>query len=383
MVKQNSPESTKKKKSSAKDKATPKKSAQTKGPKKKDPGPKGKSTKKTAPARKAAAKPKPKAKPKPTAKPKGKKVAAKKPKVSIKELLLRKFDTGVLEELAAKSPYKAKEPVKIPAAPPFVTGYDEDETKRIRALLFNQFDLKGEVPAEEPRKPEPVEKAMPEVFTGPKYEPPDRVLTARPHPMAKAIKGGLYGLALLIAILIAASFSNRGKFYLENADGAVHMLRGKFAPTGTELVTSLEGIKMVNPTRDVYSKKEAYLIVCNHFQKKADEVLNEPGGPDFAKINTYLKRAASHAPTKELRDLVQLRLNGMNFLVLLHRADVAFTKGTLPDLQAAKEYLDKAHLYASMDYQRDLLGKRQAEVGRMVAELEAQSSPVSELRIGE
>jgi hypothetical protein len=372
MVKRNTPKSSKKKKSSAKATATPKTSSQTKGAKKKDPRAKGKSAKKAAPAKKAAAKPKPKAK------PKAKKVAAKKPKASIKELLLRKFETGVLEDLAAKSPYKAKEPVKIPAAPPFVTGFDEDETKRIRALLFNRFDLKGEV-----RRPEAVEKPLPEVFSRPEYEPPDWVLTAKSHPMAKALQGGLYGLALLIVILIAASFSNRGKFYVENADGAVHVLRGKFAPTGKELVMSLEGMEMVNPTQDVYSEKEAYLIVSNHFQKRADEVLNEPGGPDFAKINTYLKQAASYAPTKELRDLVQLRLNGMNFLVLLHRADVAFTRGTLPDLEAAKGYLDEAHSYASMDYQRELLGKRQAEVGRMVAELEAKSGPASELRIGE
>jgi hypothetical protein len=330
MVKENVPEAAGKKKSSAKKKASPKKSVQTKGVKKKDVKQKGKAPKKAASTKKAAAKPKPKAKPKPTGKAKAKKVSAKRQKVSVKELLLRKFDTGVLEELAAKSPYKAKAPVQIPAtAPPFVTGYDKKETERIRALLFEQFDLKAKPPVRETKKAEPVEEPepIPEIFERPKYEPPEWVLTARPHPMAKAVRFGLGGLALLIAIIVGASFSNRAKFHLQNADGAIQVWRGKFAPSGTELVMSLDGMKMPNPIRDVYSEKEAYLIVSSYFQKKADEVLNEPGGPDFAKINTYLRQAASYAPTKELRDLAQRRLNGMNFLVLMHKADVAFTPG--------------------------------------------------------
>jgi hypothetical protein len=62
----------------------------------------------------------------------------------------------------------------------------------------------------------------------------------------------------------------------------------------------------------------------------------------------------------------------MNFLVLLHNADVALTRGTLPDLQAAKAYLGKAGTYASMDYQRKLLGERQAVVDRIIAALKAE-----------
>lgn len=53
-------------------------------------------------------------------------------------------------------------------------------------------------------------------------------------------------------------------------------------------------------------------------------------------------------------------------------ADVGFTKGTLPELQAAKAYLEKAGSYASMDYQREILGKRQAVVDSMIATLQAQ-----------
>jgi hypothetical protein len=355
MDKKDRPESTGKK-PSAKKKTEPKKSVSTKGVKKKALKKKGKPTTK-------AAKPKAKAK---------KATAAKKPKVSSKDLLLKKFDIGVVPEMAA--PPKAEPAAKIPDPPPFVTGYDKNETKRIRVLLFKEFDLAA-VPLVKEDQTETVEKAaapMPDTFERPKYEPPGSVLTGGPGPIAKAIKFGLCGVAMLLMIIVGASMSNRAKFHLKNADGAVQVERGKFAPSGTELVMSLNGMEMPSPVRDVYSEQEVYSVVSNYFQKQADAALNEPGGPDFAKIKRYLHQAALYAPTKESRDLAQLRLKGMNFLVLLHNADVSLTRGTLPDLQAAKAYLGKAGTYASMDYQSKLLGERQAVVDRMIAALKAE-----------
>jgi hypothetical protein len=190
--------------------------------------------------------------------------------------------------------------------------------------------------------------------------------------MAKLIKGGLWGLAFLLAITIVASFSNRAKFHFKNVDGAVQLWRGKFAPSGTEIVVSVDGAEMPNPAHSVYSQSEAYRIVSRYFQDKADSALNKPGGPDFAKIREYLKQAAAYAPTKDLQEVIQLRLNGMDFLVLLYRADIALTKGTLPDLQAAKAHLEKARSFASMDYQIELLDRRHAVIEGAIAALPAQ-----------
>lgn len=361
------------KKPSAKKKAAPKKSLQTKGSKKKDVKKKAEPTKKAAPAKKVAAKPTPKAKPKSIAKvkpkstPKPKKApAAKKGKVSVKELLMKKFDTGA----AVAAPAKAKPAAKIPAAPPFVSG-DDKEVKRIRALLLKQIDLAA---APAVKKAETVEKAagpMADTFERPKYEPSPHIMTGGPSSTGKAIKYAIGGLALLILILVSASISNRAKFYLKNAEDAVQVERGKFAPSGTELVMTLDGMKMPGPIRDVYTEEGAYLVVSDYFLKKADAALNAPGGPDFAEIKRYLQQATLYAPTKESRDLSQSRLKGMNFLVLLHHADVALAKGTLPDLQAAKTYLDEAGSCVSMDYQRELLGKRRAVVDSMIKGLKA------------
>lgn len=359
----------KKKQSTAKKKGAPKKSVKASVSKEKDLRKQGK-------PKKDAAKSKPVAKPKSVAKTKEKKVAAvKKPRVSIRDLLFKKFDAGAPEMPVAASVLEKKRPAKIPEAPPFVTGYDEEETKRIRAMLFKKFDLKGEAPVEVVEEapegeavatPPPVEERVPE------YQPAASVSSEGSEPMAKGIKVGLWALAVLMAIIIGTSFSNRAKFYLKDVDGVVQIWRGKFAPAGEELLLSLDGIKTQEPRKDVYTREEICPIVFSYFQDKADAVLDEPRGPDFGKIKAHLYQAASYAPTKELREKVRLRLKSMDFIVLFHKADIAFGRGTLPDLEAARAYLDRAGTYASSDFQRELLVGTRAVVDSAFAALRAQ-----------
>jgi hypothetical protein len=313
-----------------------------------------------------------KAKARTTAKTKVKKPAApKKPKVSKKDLLFKKFDTPAAKELIAGRVYQPKAPPAFPEAPPFVTGYDEKETKRIRGLLFKQFDMKVEAPPEAARAAAPAEVAA--LPSGPEtvaaYQPPPPVVSPGAGGTSMAVKAGLGALAVLILIIIGTSFSNRGMFYVEKVDDGVQVWRGKFAPIGKELVFHLEGMEMPSPVRDVYSKEEVYPLVFSYFQGKADGLLNDPGGPDFSRIKGYLHQAASYAPTEAMRHRIQARLDGIDFVVLLHRADIALTKGTLPDLQAARGYLDKAASYASSSYQREQLAKTRAVLEKAIAGL--------------
>ena len=114
---------------------------------------------------------------------------------------------------------------------------------------------------------------------------------------------------------------------------------------------SKEHILMLRITVDkIHSRmKLIHSVTPGQFNSKTkNDLYIRNSHPNHVKINRYLHQAGSYAPTQELRDLVQLRLNGMNFLVLMHKTDVAFTKGTLPDLQAAKAYLEEADSYASI-----------------------------------
>ena len=369
--------STGKKELTAGKKGTPKKSVKAAGPEKKDPKQEAKATPEAAPAKKATPQPKSKAKeekvavakPKPKAKPKEEKVAApKKVKVSIKDLIFKKFETAYATEVVAERASDKKAAVKIPDAPPFVTGYDEKETKRIRALLFKGFDLKAEPVVEKPAAtPPPGAEALP------KYEPPAPVVSGRGgEPMSNGMRLSLCALAGLIVIVIGASFLNSEKYHLKSVDGAVEVWRGKFSPIGTELIISLDGMEAPGVIQDVYSKKAINPMVFGYFQDKANAFLDEPDGPDFARIKGCLHEATSYASTKELGNMVQHRLKGIDFIVFYHKASIALSRGTLPELKAAKTYLDRAGLNATSDYERELLDKIRAAADTAIAALPAE-----------
>ena len=91
--------------------------------------------------------------------------------------------------------------------------------------------------------------------------------------------------------------------------------------------------------------------------------------PDFSKINTYLRQAATYAPTGVQRTMAQRRLDSIALLILFHRVDVALIKGTLPDLEAARASLEKGTGYISSEYQRDLIAKRKAVLDSAIAQL--------------
>jgi len=301
-------------------------------------------------------------------KPAKKAAPTKKRKVALKDLVFKKFDTAP----AKVAPPQEKAAVKIPDAPPVVTGYGKEETERIRTLLFKEFDLKTKSKAPAAKKAAPTKKAPAAPAPPPKLPedtPPASVLTQGPGGMGNGMKAGLCALAVLIVIIFAASLSNRDRFYLKSADGTLQVWRGRFAPTGKELVISLHGMKAPKPARDVYAKKEVDPIVFGYLQRKANKALNDQKGPDLAKIKRYLHQAESYAPTNEQRREVQVRLKGIDFIVLLHKADFAMSRGTLSDLKAAKSYLARAGSYASSDYHREVLAKTRKAVDRKLAAL--------------
>jgi hypothetical protein len=297
--------------------------------------------------------------------------AATKGKVSLNDLLFKKFDLGKVPKPVSIK----KKAAKLPEASPFVSGYDKKETQRITALLSKPFDLKDagtvkavkEVPTDKPKadKPKVMPAAIP-IETPPPYQPFVSTLSAGSNQTGNAMKLGLCALALLIAIIIGTSASNRSKFYLKNSDSGVEVWRGKFAPAGAELVHKLDGVKAPSPLRESYSKKEISPLLFGYLQDKADTVLDQPSGPDIGKMKGHLRQAAEYATTMELQNRIQRRLKGIDFIVAFHKADVALGKGTLPDLRAAKASLATAYSSSTTDSQRELVEKTRAVVDQAI-----------------
>jgi len=289
----------------------------------------------------------PKQSPQETDKP-ATKPTAKEQTPPTKDLLFKKFDSAMPEK-PPKSPFAKKAGKKLPEAPPFVSADSEEETKRMKTLLFKQFDLYGHSAPQKPKE-SVAPPASPETTEGPPPGSPEGS-----PPVSKGIIWGIGLAAFLIAVLLWASASNTNSFYLKPTDQGIQIWRGKFAPTGSEKVVTIEGMQAPKPIKEVYSKQEIYPLVFDYFRNQADAALAAQQGPDFAKIKQYLRQAMAYAPTEDKRRQVQSRLRDIDFMLLFHRAEVAMAKGTEEGLQRAKEYLNQANTMASSDYQRELV----------------------------
>jgi hypothetical protein len=364
-----------KKKTVKKAAAKPKKAAKPKAAKKAP----AKTTKATAAkttakkTKSAAAKPKAKteaAKPTakksaPPAKSKAKpKAAAKKTKkATIPELLAKKFDSLP----GAPKPKPAAPDKKIiKESPPVVSPSDPAEAARIRSLLMTKFsmaEIKAAAKPPEPKKPEAVAPEAPasepeapkgeapaaksaETPAAPADEPPVITTTVvqedAPEPISRAIKYGFAAMALLVIILLGISYNNSSKYYIQPKEGALEIWKGRFSPKDQMFFMVLHGVQLDQEVKAVYSRSDIYPMIFDYYLEKADTLLEVPGLPDFEGIKSYLYQARSYAITPETKDNVKGRLNAIERMILLYKADVAISRNTEDSLKAALKDLKKA-----------------------------------------
>ncbi len=330
--------------------------------------------KKTAPKVKAAAKAKPKAAKKPKAAPKAKKAAAVRAKktapkttpkkVAVKDLVQKKFDTWKPEKIFSVA--LDKKYLKDFAAPEFVTG-PKEEVQRIKALLLKKFDLSDiKAAAEKAAVERPVE---PEVSVS--HEPPDSGEPTVLDPMDKAMKYLVGVFIIFVALIIGSSMINTNHYYINATEGALEIWQGKFSPMGEELLITLPGIQRPETKKDVYGKEDVYPIIFNYYVNKADALLEVPGMPDFEGIKTYLDKALSYATTKDATDAVYARLNNIDLMILLYKADVAASKATISDLEDARAYLARAAKLNTDAFKADLIKQKISAVDGRLKELQA------------
>ncbi len=332
--------------------AAKKKAATTaKKPAAKKAAPKKTAAKKTTAKKATATKAKAKAAPK---KPK----AAK--KVSVKELVFKKFEpVQALPEIAPAP----KTAVVHGSAPPIIATTDSAEADRLRALLFSKFDMAAiKAAAKEPApvvEPEPAQ-AAPEappnadkpVDRADEPEQPkadDAYITVEaqaggepPEPMNRAVKIALAAAATLVFLLLAISYNNSSKYYIYPKDNAIEIWKGRFSPKDTQFFMVLHGTSAVEPIKATYTKYEVFPLVFDYYVDKADTLLEVPGLPDFEGIKTYLHQAEDYIVSTEMNAAVTTRLNNIERMILLYKADVAISKDTDDALQSAIKLLKMA-----------------------------------------
>lgn len=198
--------------------------------------------------------------------------------------------------------------------------------------------------------------------------------TNRLDPLARMAPVLVAGVLLLMAVVIAASYSNRANYYLMAAGGALEIWQGRFAPVGRERILILPGAQPPAFVKAVYTKNEINTIAFNYYIDRADMLLEAPDMPDFNGIKLYLKTAISYGVTSEMRRTAISRLNNVDMMIFLYKADVAASKGTLGDFNKALEYMEKAGALELTEAQSDLVNMKIQSIKDLMAALREKKS---------
>jgi len=172
-----------------------------------------------------------------------------------------------------------------------------------------------------------------------------------------------------MGILFCASKYNSNKFYLKQNNQMVELWQGRYAPMGSHLLASFSDSKILEtaPKQDVYTKAEAFGIVSDYYIKQADNILKAGGTPDLTEVVSNLTRASDYAVSESERKAIMIgvggidrlaaRLDSLQYPALLGRIEIALSKGTVSNFEAAKEYLAEAIPMSSTDLQKVLKTK--------------------------
>ncbi len=302
--------------------------------------------------------------------------AAKKPKkATIPELLAKKFD----QLPGAPKPKPAAPPkVVFKESPPIISTSDPQEAARIRALLVTKFSMaeiktaaqppkaeKPEVSLTDTPAPEPIAQVETpaaeavETPVAPSDEPPVITTTAlqedTKEPMSRGVKYSIAAAVLLMLIVLGVSHNNSTKYYIQPKEGAIEIWKGRFSPKDRKFFMVLHGVQLDQEVKELYSQSEVFPIIFDYYLDKADTLLEVPGLPDFEGIKEYLHQAQSYVTTPEMRAKVAGRLNSIERMALLYKADVAISKNTEDSLRAALKHLKKASgLVANPNQQQEI-----------------------------
>ena len=161
-------------------------------------------------------------------------------------------------------------------------------------------------------------------------------------PNQKIASIGIGVLVLLLALVVWSSASNVGKYYMKMANGEVEIWKGRFSPRGAEKIFTLDRAALPADLKEVYGKEEAFPLIFEGIVNNTDALLNREEMPGFDFIRRELTRARPYAVTDQMSDRLQSRLDKIDMMALVYKADVLAGKGTTTDLKRARETLEKA-----------------------------------------
>lgn len=371
--------------------------------------------------------------------------AAAAKKLDPRELLFRKF-----ERLSNPPLYTppAGDGAPVTEAPPFFSAADDNEVRRVRALLFQRHSMedlkeaaaaraeaeekaKAEAEAKAKEEAEAKAKAKEEAETKARQEAEAKARAeaearAKQEAAAKAeedarvkaeaakaaeeraaaraaaaaeepqvgvsyegtaaacdtaepvdrtgrlmVLGLAGGVALLFLLVIGASLTNTGKYYLKPTAEGLEIWRGKFAPIGVCQVLTLPGVAGPETIAPQYSREEVMPLAVDYYLGRADALLAGSGVPDFDAVKAELYTALDYATRRAERDRINARIDGIDKAVLLYKAQVAAADQTLEGYAQAIAALQEAARLTEDPIEAEAIQARIARLEQARADLEA------------
>ena len=274
-----------------------------------------------------------------------------------------------------KKTVKAKEPAK------------KQPVEKVKAT---KTDTKKTTPkvtapaaAQQPSKAPIEKKPLPKEETPYQYTPAssDHIppsATKPADPAEKMMYYGVAGLVLLVLIVIIASWMNTQHYYVKPDKDTVDIWQGKFAPKGARHLISFPGLQVAEPIKDTYTAKEVFPIIYQYYLDKADKLLDEPGVPDFDGVKEYLQQSRDYATTRMMKAIIKNRLDAINLMVLVYKADVAASKDSPEDLKAARGYLKEALSYQMDELESTRIKKKVEAVNLKLERLNSTAAKTAE-----
>lgn len=323
----------------------------------------------------------------------------------LKTLLSKKFDMAEIKA-SAKPPEARKveiketpppeplepEPESPPAEPaekkPEPVSEASAESASPEPVAATETEKTEAPPKAEPKAPKPVATpvvqqeptpaAPVEIVAEPEKEPAD--------PVLRAAKIAVIVAAVVVLMIVWASFKNSAKYFITSHGAAVVIEKGNFSPTGKRLFVVLHGFQLADePTKETYRRNEIYPIIFGYYLDKADTLLEVAGLPDYKAINDDLEKAEQYALTREMRDAVQNRMSYIQRMTLLYKAEVDASKNDIESLESALKRLKQVKSLTNDPAQLEVITQRIATVtaGLEAAKTEAAEKAVAAERAEE
>ena len=189
---------------------------------------------------------------------------------------------------------------------------------------------------------------------------------------------GIGVFALLILLIIGSSYLNQQHYYIKPIDGAIEIWQGKFAPKGSSLLISLPGQKHKAPVKQVYSQKDVFPLIYDYYRDKAATLMEVKGMPDFETEKDYLKKALCYSSTSQEKAAVTTRINSIDLMVLMSKAEAAISRNTVDSLETALQHLGQAAKLDLENFQEEQVKRKTELTQKLLKERKQQETEAKE-----